>query len=310
MLNHVVITTGSPEGVGSEIVKKALLEIKPNSKLRYTVLSHNSALPIQLKGPWRVKKTDKSELARWRASDRDVVRLISYSGSPANMVKAATQLCIDDSNTAVSNAPMRKLKSGAGHTEIIKDMSKSKHVTMGFIGKRFNVCLATTHIPLEKVPGQLTKSRVTVVAKATEKLHQLTGPSADTIGVLGLNPHAGDSGAISKLDAKLFSVLKQCRLSSPISPMLPADGAFMNGAPHRTLLAWYHDQGLIPFKLIHGLSMGIQITLGIPFIRTSVDHGTAEDLHGKGIADHKSMKMAIQWAAKLQAQHGNSLLDL
>jgi 4-hydroxythreonine-4-phosphate dehydrogenase len=305
--SHVVITTGSHQGIGSEIVSKAISSLKPSSKVRYTILTHEKAEPLRLARPWLRKRIAKSSLADWLQHQAHEIGLVVFRSSAADMVKAASRFCLNDSDSAMANAPMRKLKSGAGHTEIIKDLTGSQEITMGFIGKKFNVCLATTHVPLVEVPKLLSAKRIEVIAKASQKLHSLTGDPADTIGVLGLNPHAGENGAISSFDGLVYSHLKKAKLASPISRMLPADGAFVNGAPYRTILAWYHDQGLIPFKLIHGLAHGIQLTLGIPFIRTSVDHGTAEDIVGTGKADFRSMRMAIQWASQLQARHGNSL---
>ena len=306
-LNHVVITTGSPEGVGSEIVSRALSSLKPSAKIRYSVFFQEKALPIRLSSQWALSNVSLSQAGHWRQQNQKTVQIVTFRSSAAKMVSAATKFCLEHSGSSLVNAPMRKLRTGEGHTEIIKKLSGYEDLVMGFVGKKFNVCLATTHVPLDQVTGLLTDKRVQVVAKAAMKLHHMTGRSEDPIGILGLNPHAGENGAISTLDQKLYKTLLKTCHGQNLSSLLPPDGAFAQGVSYRTLVAWYHDQGLIPFKLIHGLSQGIQITLGIPFVRTSVDHGTAENLKGSGLADFRSMRMAIQWAGKLGRTHGNTL---
>lgn len=306
---HILVTTGSTKGVGVEITSKAFQQIKPSKKYRYSILLPKGSDTVRLGNNWKAKQTNLKNLSNWSLISPEVIQTIKTSKNAADVFRSAANFCLQDGRSAVATAPMRKLKDGQGHTEILKDISKNENLIMAFIGKKFNVSLATTHIPISKIKSSLTKKRIHNIMLATQRLHELTGNRSDPIGVLGLNPHAGENGSISQEDGLLYKELKSIKTNSPLSQLLPPDGTFVSKPKYRTYLSWYHDQGLIPFKMAHGLSNGIQVTLGLPFIRTSVDHGTAEDIYGKNIADHRSMLMAIKFAGHMQAKYKNSIFS-
>ncbi|MGZ6451536.1 MAG: 4-hydroxythreonine-4-phosphate dehydrogenase PdxA [Bdellovibrio sp.] len=231
--------------------------------------------------------------------------------SPAEWVQVSAKACMKRTLQGMATGPLSKtniINSGfkdLGHTDILKRISKTKHANMAFVGNKFNVVLATAHIPLAEVSNHLSFSSVSQSLKNANTLRlKLRKFHKDKpIAILGLNPHAGEEGLIGTEEIKLFPKLKDFALTEKIpvvGPLVP-DAAFLNTNwnKYSVYLSLYHDQGLIPFKMIHGQDSGVHITLGIPFIRTSVDHGTAKDIFEKNKANPRSMMEAIQWAIKL-----------
>ena len=167
---------------------------------------------------------------------------------------------------------------------------------MGFVGKDFHVLLATDHIPISSVQRVLEqKKHLSAVANGCREFSKLFKSKGD-ICVLGLNPHAGEKGILGSFEKKFYSK-KRKGFTVPLSP----DAAFLktNWKKFKFYLAQYHDQGLIPFKMHHGQDNGVHITIGLPFLRTSVDHGTAKEIYNKNRANPASMIQAIQLNIKL-----------
>uniref|UniRef100_UPI0039E623D4 4-hydroxythreonine-4-phosphate dehydrogenase PdxA n=1 Tax=Bdellovibrio sp. TaxID=28201 RepID=UPI0039E623D4 len=192
-----------------------------------------------------------------------------------------------------------------GHTDILKRLSKTQYVNMGFVGNKFNVVLATAHEPLSQIAKTLN---LQVLQEALLNANELRKKLPATqkskpIGILGLNPHAGERGLIGHEETDLFPKILAFahKRKIPVEGPLVPDAAFFpnNWKRFSLYLALYHDQGLIPFKMIHGQDSGVHISLGIPFVRTSVDHGTAKDIFGKNKANPQSMIDALRWAIKL-----------
>lgn len=169
---------------------------------------------------------------------------------------------------------------------------------MSFWGKVFNVVLISGHRPLSLAFKDYTLKKIEKVARLAQEAALKLDPrrAHRPMALLGLNPHAGDQGLIGHEELQLRSLLKIPGLQGP----LPGDSAFIpvNFKKYGMFLAAYHDQGLIPFKMAHGFETGVHVTLGLPFLRTSVDHGPAKDLFGKNKADSGSMKAAIEMAMK------------
>lgn len=181
-----------------------------------------------------------------------------------------------------------------GHTGLLASRL-GRRVHQGYIGPEMCVVLATDHIAVKDVEAQLTPDRVNDAYRAAKELRALL-PAAKRklpIAVVALNPHAGEDGLISRFDGQLRSMLG----SNVVGP-LSGDTAFTKQSrqKHSVFLALYHDQGLIPFKMLHGQDTGFQISLGLPFLRTSVDHGTAKDIYGKNKANAGSMAAALKGA--------------
>ena len=189
-----------------------------------------------------------------------------------------------------------------GHTEMLKDLSGSNQAVMMFEGNKFKVMLVTIHEALSNVPKLISKDRVLSTIKLThDSLVNLFKIDAPKIVVCGLNPHAGESGAFGneEIDHIIPAVEEAKELGINIEGPLPADTLFYyaNLGKWDAVVAMYHDQGLIPFKMV-SFNDGVNITLGLPIIRTSPDHGTAFDIAWKGVADPSSMIAAIKVAAQ------------
>lgn len=198
-----------------------------------------------------------------------------------------------------------------GHTEYLAARCNVKHVTMAFASERFTTALVTTHLPLAKVPRAIDD---TSVARALVDLgayvaSRVARGTRARVAVCGLNPHAGEGGLIGHEETRIAAGMVTAkvlfeRLDLPIDVLgpLPAEAAFRHakdGAYHG-VLAMYHDQATIPMKLL-GFGEAVNVTLGLPVVRTSVDHGTAYDQAGKGTADARGMISALQLAASLSA---------
>jgi 4-hydroxythreonine-4-phosphate dehydrogenase len=220
-------------------------------------------------------------------------------------VRAALRGEVDALVTApVSKAAIRMtgLRDFVGHTEYLAEMTSARSFAMMFWSKRLKVVLVTTHLPLKEVASAISSKQIlSVIALANESLKKF-GFSKPRIGVSALNPHAGEDGAFGDEDARIVApaVREAQKRGIDANGPLPADSLF-HAAYNRAydlVVAMYHDQALAPFKMI-AFDEGVNVTLGLPFVRTSVDHGTAYDIAGKGIASEKSLVQAIKLAVRL-----------
>ncbi len=175
---------------------------------------------------------------------------------------------------------------------------------MGFLGAKFCVVLATGHEPLSAATSNFSATTLKNALHAANSL-RLTLPNSRAqrpLAVVGMNPHAGEGGLLGREEGWMSAVIKNLEpeLGEIAGPLVP-DAAFMpfNWKTYSVYLCPYHDQGLIPFKMVHGFKGGVHLTLGLPFVRTSVDHGTAKELFGKNKAEFGSMKDAILTAIRL-----------
>jgi len=304
------ITMGDPNGIGPEVIVKALHSAEVRELCETVVFgdaeiiqaaADNAGLNINIK------------VENCSAFGKDDL-------NPGSIDKKAGQASLDYISTAVNSAlaknidavvtaPISKesthLAGSAypGHTEMLKDFTGADQAIMMFEGPRFKVMLVTIHTALANVPGLITKDRVTSTIKLThDSLINLFKISDPKIVVCGLNPHAGESGAFGdeEINHIIPSVEEAKKMGINIEGPLPADTLFYyaNQGKWDAVIAMYHDQGLIPFKMV-SFDEGVNITLGLPIIRTSPDHGTAYDIAWKGKADPSSMIAAIKVAARL-----------
>ena len=227
-----------------------------------------------------------------------------------NTIKQAALSCINNTFQAMVTGPIHKgiiNDSGikfSGHTEFLQEIAQVKQVVMMLANKKFRVALATTHLPLKNVADAITQeSLITTLTIINKDLTTRFGINKPHILVAGLNPHAGEQGYLGNEEITTITpALEYCRnsLDINITGPLPADTLFnvkyLNNAD--AVLAMYHDQGL-PVLKYSGFGQSINITLGLPFIRTSVDHGTACDIIGTGKADVSSLKLAVANAIKM-----------
>ena len=319
-LVKLVITTGEPAGIGPEVsivaAKQFLLE-QPNASI--TLLGDQSLLKEALHG----SNDDRLQV--------EVVPLIAPSipgvldaqnGSYViQLLDRAIDGCIAGRFDAMVTAPLQKSvinQSGlafTGHTEYLAQRCSVKHVVMllsatlnkGFLGistaRDFRVALVTTHLPLQKVSSSLSQELILDTIQIVHRDLQLKiGISNPVIRMSGLNPHAGESGYLGREEIDMISPAIDAAKKTGInvSGPYPGDTMFDPKALEEVdaFIAMYHDQGLAPFKFVT-FGGGVNITLGLPIIRTSVDHGTALDIAGKGLADAGSMLEAIRAAYQM-----------
>ena len=189
-----------------------------------------------------------------------------------------------------------------GHTELLAELTGTKNFGMMLTGGGLRVMLVTRHLPIAKVPGALTKALIREQIELTGQALRLFGIKDGTIGVCGLNPHAGDGGVIGREEIELINpAIRAARKKGyDVSDAVPADTIFYEAlrGDYAAVVAMYHDQGLAPLKMI-GFDEGVNATLGLPIIRTSPDHGTAFGIAGKNQASPKSMKHAVALAIEM-----------
>jgi 4-hydroxythreonine-4-phosphate dehydrogenase len=190
-----------------------------------------------------------------------------------------------------------------GHTELIAHLTRTKDYVMMLAGEKLRVALVTIHCPLRDVAGQINKGlvlkTVNITCHALESDFAIKKPH---VAVAALNPHAGESGLFGREDIEIIKLAVEEASDSGLSVEgpFPADTVFYHAINGRfdAVVAMYHDQGLIPLKLLH-FSDAVNLTLGLPIVRTSVDHGTAYDIAGRGIADPSSLIAAVKMAARI-----------
>jgi 4-hydroxythreonine-4-phosphate dehydrogenase len=190
-----------------------------------------------------------------------------------------------------------------GHTELLAHLTKTVDYVMMLAGDKLRVTLVTIHCALKDVPGKISIENILKTISITvNSLKKDFGIAFPRVAVAALNPHAGEEGLFGTEEITIIhpAVEKARAMGFDVTGPLPADTLYPKAVTgqYDAVVNMYHDQGLIPLKLIH-FSDGVNVTLGLPIIRTSVDHGTAYDIAGKGIADHMSLRAAILMAARM-----------
>lgn len=312
---RLAITSGDSDGIGLEVTSKALQQLRPQADRTIYLWRSPEASPKDLR---RIDRRYQRITVNSWSEAMEVTQIkarslidISSRLSPARWVEISAEACLTGTIDGIVTAPLSKLTilqaglTDLGHTDILKRVAKVGQVHMGFLGPKMNIVLATGHIPLFSVPAQLNSEVLSSSFAAAQKLRRLLPKKRQAlpIALLGLNPHAGEQGLIGKEEESLRTWLNQQKAFKDgdlIGPLVP-DAAFFekNRKQVSVYIALYHDQGLIPFKLLHGHKAGVHVSLGLPIVRTSVDHGTAKDIAGKGIANYESMLEAIQVCGKL-----------
>lgn len=322
---RIGLTLGDMNGVGPELALMAADAIRMGrlGGIELVLIGCSSLLALQAKTwgcacpvPWipvcgQVAPTPvtlwdpfPSRSLKWTPGE------ISAAASRAacGWIDAAVDACLDGRLDAMVTAPISKeglKKAGvpcSGHTERIAARTGTVRFGMLLVGGPLRVVLATRHVPLRDVPETLTLDVVReAIELAGEALTWLGVPDG-RVGVCGLNPHAGDGGALGDEEDRVISpAIRAAReLGLQVSGPLSGDAAFYRAAQGEfdVLVAMYHDQGLAPLKLV-GFETGVNLTLGLPFVRTSPDHGTAFDLAGRGLASPGSLFSAVRMAAEL-----------
>ena len=320
----IAITMGDPAGIGPEIIAKALLMPDIYEVCRPVVLGDIGCLESASKGVGSLSfqgiLTPSEVTGRQGIIDvmplSDLKNSVSPGRPTRNGGKAmvtyilkAVELVTSGQVSAMVTGPISKeLMHQAGyefegHTELLAHLTGTKDYVMMLAGDRLRVSLVTIHCALAEVPGRLNKDLIVKTIGITYRsLERDFGIDKPKVAVAALNPHAGESGLFGTEDKTIVGPAVEAARDSglPVEGPFPADTIFYHASTGRydAVVAMYHDQGLIPLKLLH-FSDAVNISLGLPIIRTSVDHGTAYDIAGKGVADPSSLVAAIKVAARI-----------
>jgi 4-hydroxythreonine-4-phosphate dehydrogenase len=289
----IAITAGDPSGIGPEIAIKAARDPQVVAACRPVIY-----------GPHR-----DEELARFPAGRVDA----ASARAAYDAIVRATEDARAGRVAAVVTAPVNKAAFSIaglpwlGHTDLLAHLCGVTDVAMMFWSDRLRVVLATVHIPLADVPAALTRERLLGVIRLTAASLPRFGFAAPRLAVAGLNPHAGESGVLGTEETDIFApAVADARAAGiNVAGPFPADTLFVRAARGEfdVVVAAYHDQGLIPVKLL-AFGRAVNVTLGLPIVRTSVDHGTAFDIARRGVADESSLVEAIRLAARLAGAEG------
>lgn len=311
-MHKIGITMGYEKGIGAEIIAKALLKAP---KKQIYILIGNAPTLISNINKYSPLLTPKIKLINdsSQANNAQYLYIISPDTTPKQSqsycwVEYATKLAIQNKIDALVTAPINKKEwanyqhAFTGHTELIANFCQSTNQAMAFYSQDLKVILTTIHLPLNQVSSKLTIENVFhKIQLANDFLKQL-GLKSPKIAVCGLNPHAGEQGVLGKEEIEIIdpAVKNAQDLGINVQGSLPADTVFYR-ALHKEfdmVVAMYHDQALAPLKLIH-FHDAVNITLGLPIIRTSPDHGTAENIFDKNLANPSSILEAIKLAIRL-----------
>jgi 4-hydroxythreonine-4-phosphate dehydrogenase len=318
----LVITTGDPAGIGPEVSLAAAKDFLSQQPDVHITLLGDASLFKDSSG----KNPDTSGHLKIESISLNSPRVPGVL-NPANaqyvlnLLDRASDACLHGDFDAMVTAPLQKSLMNAagisftGHTEYLAQHCNTEHVVMmlcaplpaGFLGikshKDFRVALVTTHLPLKEVSASLSyELLLETIQIVNQDLHDKFGIAKPVIRVAGLNPHAGESGYLGHEEVEMITpaIESAKQQGIDVSGPYPGDTMFDAAALEHVdaFIAMYHDQGLAPFKFVT-FGGGVNVTLGLPIIRTSVDHGTALDIAGKGIADSGSMLEALRLAYKL-----------
>ncbi|RLB42375.1 MAG: 4-hydroxythreonine-4-phosphate dehydrogenase PdxA [Deltaproteobacteria bacterium] len=327
------ITMGDPAGVGPEIILKALSNKEIFSLCVPIIIGDLGALDRAakvLKWHGKVQSIQDPFEAGLSAGSLNVMcpyNLPSGSFEPglptveggeaaARFIKEAVKLAVMGKVGGIVTCPVNKAmlnKAGynyEGHTQMIASLTRCDSYVMMLAGERLRVSLVTIHVPLAKVPQLITQQKViqtiTITHRALERDFGLARPR---IGVAALNPHAGEAGLFGKEEEEVLrpAVTETRSQGMEVQGPFPSDTLFWRAARGEfdAVVAMYHDQGLAPLKLVHFYD-AVNVTLGLPIVRTSVDHGTAYDLAGTGKANPNSLVNALMMAAMIARNRGAS----
>ena len=329
---RLAITMGDPAGVGPEIIVKACRRLQPrlaDGQLQLLVVGHRSALQAArevLSETIEFPETGDGPL-RFAAAGEEATpirfgEIAPEAGRFAYLAVAhAVELALAGSIDAIVTAPLNKEALNlagyhyAGHTDMLAALTSTRSSVMLLAHGDMRVGHVTTHVALADVPRLLTPERLRRTIDLTHAAVRDLGIAQPRIAVAALNPHAGEGGLFGRQDIEITTpVVEQCRSEGmDVAGPVPGDTVFvkLRARQFDAVVAMYHDQGHIPVKLLgfdvdpatgtwRALS-GVNITLGLPVIRTSVDHGTAFDIAGKGVASEESLIEAIDYAERLAA---------
>lgn len=284
----VGITVGDPAGIGPEIAVKAAADPRVTAVCEPRIYGPHERAILSFVAPGRV-----SAAAGKMAHDTIVKAVADVRRGTIDAIATGP---INKEAFALAGLPWK------GHTDLLAALTQTPRVAMMFHSEPLRVVLATVHVPLAEVPTLLTDDLVDFIIDITWRELPRFGYAKPRIALSGLNPHAGEHGVIGGEDAAVLrpAVERARARGVDITGPWPGDTVFSRASrgDFDVVIACYHDQGLIPVKLL-AFGRAVNVTLGLPLVRTSVDHGTAFDIAGRGVADHSSLVEAVLLAARL-----------
>ncbi|MDQ3524377.1 MAG: 4-hydroxythreonine-4-phosphate dehydrogenase PdxA [Chloroflexota bacterium] len=322
----LAITMGDPAGIGPEIVLKALAHADVYERSRPLVIGDRRTL--ERAGPWvgvAEMQFDEVERPGDGRYESGVVTILNRDGSPQNgypvgqvtsdagnaavdYVFVACDMATSGDADAVVTAPLNKAAMHAagyeyaGHTELLAERTNAERVSMLLVSPTLRVIHVSTHVALTEAIRRVTKRRVLEVIETAQQVCHDLGIVEPRIAVAGLNPHASEGGLFGDEEAReIVPAIEAAREQGlDVSDPQPPDTVFVRAAKGEwdIVVAMYHDQGHIPMKLL-AFDSGVNVSIGLPIIRTSVDHGTAFDIVGTGKASEESMLAAIDTAIQM-----------
>ena len=319
------ITIGDAAGIGPEIILRALGDERLYERCRPVVFGSRSLLEREIDhlglgltavdgGVPVAEKASPTCVVVHEVGDTadEAIRHGELSARAGELavaaVRAAVAEALDDRISAIVTAPLNKEAMWAaghhydGHTGLLSELCGGREVVMLLVGDRLRVAHATTHVALRDVPDMITKARVEAVVRIAAETTEAMGLPVPRIAVAGLNPHAGEGGIFGDEEQRVvLPAILACREAGyDVVGPVPPDSVFGDAVAGRydVVVAMYHDQGHVPVKLLE-FDRAVNVTGGLPIIRTSVDHGTAFDIAGQGIARLENMEAAIDLAVKM-----------
>ncbi|MEK9628649.1 MAG: 4-hydroxythreonine-4-phosphate dehydrogenase PdxA [Nitrospinota bacterium] len=318
----IALTMGDPAGIGPEIIVKAFQDEILAIDTRVLVIGDAKTLKKtakQIAPEVLIHPIQSPEEGWYQPCTIDVIDLDNIPeniamGKPSagggkasyDAVKKAVTLALKDEVAAITTCPINKKSLHLagypfpGHTELLGDLTDSKTPTLMMEGNSLRVVLVTTHLPLDQVKSNITEEKVLQTIRLTHDWLQHHITEIPRIAVVGLNPHSGDGGIFGQEETEfILPALKTAQKEGiQASGPHPADALFARAASEKydAVICMYHDQGMIPVKMN---GMGVNITLGLPILRTSVDHGTAFDIVGRNKASAENLKLALKTAGRL-----------
>jgi 4-phospho-D-threonate 3-dehydrogenase / 4-phospho-D-erythronate 3-dehydrogenase len=331
-LPRVAITMGDPAGIGPEVVLKAVAEEEIRAacvpfiigdaqllahtartldlQCGYDIIRQGEEIPEEVSGPVIF------HLDNIGGYIEPGIESGAAGKAAAGYIEAAVELCAAGSVDAIATAPINKRAlflggySFPGHTEFLAHLTNTEEFAMAFVAANLRIVLLSTHVPLAEAIRMVTRDRIIRTIHLADREMKRWGIERPRIAVAALNPHGAEGGLFGIEEAvEIAPAIEACHGTDEVNVHGPfsADTVFLRASRGEfdAVIACYHDQAMIPVKCL-SFGEAVNVTLGLPFIRTSVDHGTAFDIAGKGLAEHSSMLAAIKLAADLSNRAGES----
>jgi len=331
-LPRIGITMGDPAGIGPEVVLKAVAEEEISDVCVPVIIGDaqllaHTARTLDLQCGYDIIR--QGEPLPENLAEPVIFHLDNIGGfiepgiesgaagkAAAGYIEAAVELCAAGSVDAIATAPINKRAlflggySFPGHTEFLAHLTGSEDSAMAFVAANLRIVLLSTHVPLAEAIRLVERDRIIRTINLAHRELRRWGLERPRLAVAALNPHGAEGGLFGMEEAsEIAPAIEACHGVDEVNVRgpFPADTVFLRASRGEfdAVIACYHDQAMIPVKCL-SFGEAVNVTMGLPFIRTSVDHGTAFDIAGKGLAEHSSMLAAIKLAAELSTSAGES----